>query len=426
VRITFLIARYGANAISTRPHMELLAAWRGMGANVSVLTLAGGDDPPGSELVEGVPVQRLPVDGRMPDRLLKPLGQALFRYRYFLTLLPRYALAIRQHQPDLLHVEAAYPHGVLAALAAPHVPLALTLQGADVMNEPAYDYGYGRYPSVRRMLRWVFGRAALVRGDSEQIRDLAVRLGCNPAKATAVPYNITWSSYLPAGAEPSSFRAACRRAIAEQHGIATDAPLILSLGRLHPFKGVEYLVRAAPAILAALPQARILVGGPSRTTARFGDYGTYLRRLASELQVEHALIFTGSIAHDQTQRYFAAADVLAIPSVVEAFNRVLVEAAAVGTPAVVTATTGVADYAGRAGSALVVAPEAAEALGAAIVRLLEDQALHAQMSAAALSFARDFSPERLGRRLLDLYGGIVASPLDSGQQAEHANTRGAG
>jgi glycosyltransferase involved in cell wall biosynthesis len=407
MRITFLIARYGANAISTRPHIELLAAWRAMGVDVSVLTLAGGGDPPGTEMLEGVPVQRLPIDGRAPDRLLKPIGQALFHYRYFLTLLPRYRLALEYHQPDLLHVEAAYPHGVVAALAAPGLPLALTLQGADVMNEPAYDYGYGRYAGVRRMLRWAFGRAALVRGDSEQIRDLAVRLGCDPAKATAVPYNITWASYLPAGAGRDEFRAACRREIAARHDIARDAPLILSLGRLHPFKGVEYLVRAAPAILAAWPQARILIGGPSRSTSTFGDYATYLRRLASELQVEHALIFAGPIAHDQTQHYYAAADALVIPSVVEAFNRVLVEGAAVGTPAVVTATTGVADYAGRAGCALVVAPESAESIAQAVIRLLQDRALHACMSDAAILFAHDFSPERIGRRLLDHYQRIA-------------------
>ena len=162
-------------------------------------------------------------------------------------------------------------------------------------------------------------------------------------------------------------------------------------------------MRAAPAILATWPQARILIGGPSRSTSRFGDYGTYLRRLASELQVEHALIFAGPIAHDQTQRYFAAADALVIPSVVEAFNRVLVEGAAVGTPAVVTATTGVADYAGRAGCALVVAPESADSIAQAVIQLLEDRALHARMSDAAMHFARDFSPERIGRRLLDLY-----------------------
>ena len=119
--------------------------------------------------------------------------------------------------------------------------------------------------------------------------------------------------------------------------------------------------------------------------------------------MEHALIFAGPIAHDQTQRYFAAADALVIPSVVEAFNRVLVEGAAVGTPAVVTATTGVADYAGRAGCALVVAPESADSIAQAVIQLLEDRALHARMSDAAMHFARDFSPERIGRRLLDLY-----------------------
>jgi glycosyltransferase involved in cell wall biosynthesis len=403
MRITYLIARYGAGAISNRPHVELIAAWRALGVDVSVLTLAVGDDPPGPDLVEGVPVQRLPVDGRTLDRLLKPLGDALFHYRYFLTLLPRYALAIPQHRPDLLHVEAGYPHGAIAALAAPGVPLTLTLQGADVMSEPAYDYGYGRFGRARGLLRWAFGRARLVRGDSEQIRDLAVRLGCDPQKATAVPYNITWSSYLPAGADVATFRAMCKIEIAERHGIEQGAPIVLSLSRLHPFKGVEYLVRAAPAILAASPRTRILIAGPSRATPRFGDYGTHLRRLAQELRVDHAVTFAGPIAHDQTQRYYAAADVLVVPSVVEAFNRVLVEGAAVGTPAVVTATTGVADYAGRAGCALVVAPESADAIGAAVTQLLNDDQLHARLSAAALSFAQDFSPERIARRLLDLY-----------------------
>jgi glycosyltransferase involved in cell wall biosynthesis len=409
MKITFLIARYGASAISTRPHIELVAEWCRMGADVSVLTLAGGDDPPGTAIVEGVPVQRLPVDGRLPDRALKPLGEALFRYRYFLTLLPRYALAIRQHRPDILHVEAAYPHGVVAALAAPRVPLALTLQGADVMSEHEYDYGYGRFARVRQMLRWVFGRAALVRGDSEQIRDLAVRLGCDPAKATAVPYNITWSSFPPEGADPAAFRAECRRAIADRHALDPAAPLILSLGRLHPFKGVEYLVRAAPAILAAEPRTRILIGGPSRTTERFGDYGTYLRKLASDLGVEHAIAFTGPIDHEQTQRYYAAADVLVIPSVSEAFNRVLVEGAAVGTPGVVTATTGVADYAGRAGCALVVEPESAGSIAGAVTRLISDRSLHSQMSAAAHRFARDFTPARIAEQLMGLYKNVVGS-----------------
>ncbi|GIV97973.1 MAG: glycosyl transferase family 1 [Herpetosiphonaceae bacterium] len=403
MRITYLIGRYGGGAMSNRPHMELIAAWRRMGVDVTVLSLAAGDDPAGTALVEGVPVQRLPIDGRLPDLVLKPLGSLLFLYRYFLTLLPRYALAIPQHKPDLLHVEAAYPHGVIAALAAPATPLALTLQGADVMSEPAYDYGYGRFARVRRMLRWVFDRALLVRGDSEQIRDLAVSLGCDPAKAVGIPYNITWSSYLPADIDPAAFRAACRRAVAERHNLDPAVPLILSLGRLHPFKGVEYLVRAAPQILQAVPQARMLIAGPSRTTPRFGDYGAYLRRLAVDLGVEQAIIFAGPVPHDHVQRYFAAADLLVIPSVVEAFNRVLVEAAAVGTPAVVTATTGVSDYAGQAGCALVIPAEDAQALAAAAIRVLEDTALRGDMGRRAIDFAQDFSPERIGRRLLELY-----------------------
>jgi glycosyltransferase involved in cell wall biosynthesis len=86
---------------------------------------------------------------------------------------------------------------------------------------------------------------------------------------------------------------------------------------------------------------------------------------------------------------------------------VLVEAAAVGTPAVVTATTGVADYAGRAESALVVAPKSAEAIAEAVLRLLGDRALHTRMGAAAAQFAQDFSPEKIGRRLFQAYTDLL-------------------
>src|SRR5258706_13183913 len=103
MRIPFLIAGYGASAITTRPHIELLAAWRSMGADVSVLTLAGRDDRPSAELIEGGPVQRPPVDGRTLDRPLKPLRQTLFHYRYFPTLRPPCPPAIEQHRPDVRH-----------------------------------------------------------------------------------------------------------------------------------------------------------------------------------------------------------------------------------------------------------------------------------------------------------------------------------
>lgn len=409
MRITYLISRYGSGAISNRPHAELLAEWQKLGAEVSVLTLSAGDDPPGSTVVDGVPVQRLPADRGSLDRALKPLSATALHYRYFLPLLPRYALALPQHRPDIIHVEGAYPHGVIAALAAPNIPIALTLQGADVMSEPAYDYGYGRFARVRAMLRWAFERSALVRGDSVQIRDLAVRLGCPPEKAIAIPYNITWGNYLPAGTE-AAFRAEARQQIAAKLGIAPDAPLVLSLGRLHPFKGVEYLIRAVPAILQAVPDAQIIVGGPSRQTPRFGDYGAYLANLAAELGVAHAVHFIGAVPYDDARAYFAAADVLVIPSVVEAFNRVLVEAAAVGTPAVVTSTTGVADYAGAAGSAIVVPPEAAEPIAMGVVTILTDRAAAAAMQERALRFAQDFTPRTMAEQILDQYRHVLATP----------------
>src|SRR5207249_403499 len=75
----------------------------------------------------------------------------------------------------------------------------------------------------------------------------------------------------------NDFRAESRRALADKYGVGLDKPVVMSLSRLHPFKGLEYLVDAMPLVIeaqrkrgAALPW--LLICGPSRSTENFGDY----------------------------------------------------------------------------------------------------------------------------------------------------------
>lgn len=409
MKILYLIAQYGRGAMSNQPHVELLAAWQALGADVQVLTLVNAGEQAGHESIDGIDVERLTLRTGWWERVLEIASQPIFHYRYLLTLVQRYHQAIARFKPDLVHVESAFPHGVAVALGQPTVPFALTLQGADVMNEPEFDYGYGRYTIVRKLLAYAFARAALVRGDSLQIRDLAVSLGCSPDKATAVPYNITAANYLQPDEELTTLRASARQIITERHGISLDAPLVLSLGRLHPFKGVEYLVRAVALIRQHVPETHVLVAGPARSTARFGDYAQYLRTLVPPDMINH-VHFIGAVEHRLTRSYFAAADVMVVPSIAEAFNRVVVEAAAVGTPSIVTATTGVADYARAYQSAAIVPPRSAHAIAQALVPMLQNYTLWHLMSTRSLEFAEQFRPATIATTLLEQYMMVVGPP----------------
>ncbi len=412
MRILYVIPRYAQDLMGNRIHTEVIHCWQKEGVEVEVVCFAAGQSRPISEVVEGIPVHRLPLNRSLPEKAINRVAGTLLRYPYFPGALQQYRAFLRRNPPfDLVHMETAYPLGAMSTFvpADEHPPMAVTLPGADVMAEPAYDYGFARYGVARRGLRRVWRRAALVRADSRRIRDLAMRLGCPPVKAVAIPYNITDGDFPPVDVPLEAFRAGCRAMVLARHKLPADAVVVLSLSRLHPFKGVEYLVRSAPEVLATAPHTHFLIAGPSRTTPQFGDYGAYLQRLAAEHGVGKRVHLIGTVAHEDVRTYMAAADAAVVPSVVEALNRVAIEAAAVGTPSVVTHTTGITDYILEHGCGLIVEPRSPGSIAAALRILLADLQRAAWIGRHGPEMAADFRSEVIASDLLATYRHIVHS-----------------
>jgi len=127
-----------------------------------------------------------------------------------------------------------------------------------------------------------------------------------------------------------------RRAV-DREFATSGAPLALALGRLHPVKGFDRVIDLLP----ALPH-RLIVAGPSLTMRGRGDMATVLRTQAIERGVADRVIFTGQVPREKSYELLAAADVLVVPSHCEGMPKTAVEAAALGTPMVLTDTCGVA------------------------------------------------------------------------------------
>jgi hypothetical protein len=238
MNILYFIPRYDAQAMGNAIHGEVIRHWRTRGVDAEVLTLTAGISRPQTETLDGIVVHRLPVSAGWPRKTANRALDALlgFHYPYFAGAVAAYRRFIVHRHDDLVHIETAFPLGAVATLArrASGPPLAVTLPGADIMAEPAYDYGYGRFATVRAMLPLVFRRAATLRADSPQIKTLAVRLGAPPDRVTAIPYNITADSYPPADADLAELRAISRAAIIERHSLDPRRPIVVSLNRLHP------------------------------------------------------------------------------------------------------------------------------------------------------------------------------------------------
>lgn len=408
-RLLYVIPRYARDLMGNQIHAEVIRYWQQAGIEVDVLSFDASLRAPEHETLDGIPVYRLPIGASIPTKALNRLADPLAHYPYFPGLVQAYHQFLRQHSYDFAHVETAFPVAAAAALLPAHLhpPFAVTLPGADVMAEPEFDYGYARFGRVRMLLRRVWARASLLRADSRKIRRQAIALGCPPEKVLAIPYNITDGEFPPDELPLPVFKAQARSDLLAQHNLPEDAQIVLSLSRLHPFKGVEFLVRAAPLVLKHAPNAVFLIAGPNRTTPRFGDYGAYLAALAHDLGVADRVNLIGLVPHEQVRRYYAAADAVVVPSVSEALNRVAIEAAAVATPAVVTRTTGIGEYMVEHGYGLLVEPRSAESIASALRILLTDDTRRHLLAATGPDMAARFRSGVIAAELLEQYEPLV-------------------
>jgi glycosyltransferase involved in cell wall biosynthesis len=168
-----------------------------------------------------------------------------------------------------------------------------------------------------------------------------------------------------------------------------DGPVVAFVGRIEPRKGTLDFVRAAPAIAAAVPEARLVVVGDDS----FSADSSYFEAVRAARDVEHY----GWV--DDAAALMRHIDVLVVPSHQEPFGTVLAEAMAVGTPVVATRVGGLAEVVDDGVSGRLVEPGEPDRLAAAVLEVLERREA---MGAAARESARRFDADRYAERVAGL------------------------
>lgn len=162
-------------------------------------------------------------------------------------------------------------------------------------------------------------------------------------------------------------------------------PLILAVGRFSIEKGNELLLRAMPHVLARM-SARLAILGD-------GPQAESLHRLARELGIEDHVHFMGLLPNPYA--WLARADVFAMPSIIETFPTVIVEAMAVGCPVVsFDCPEGPREILTPEVDGLLIPPEDPVALAEGICRVLSDSALADRLRQGGARRAQDFTFER--------------------------------
>jgi glycosyltransferase involved in cell wall biosynthesis len=163
-------------------------------------------------------------------------------------------------------------------------------------------------------------------------------------------------------------------------------PAILFVGGNYLRKGLPALLRAAALLRPGHPDLRIHVVGGDRRRPRF-------ERLARRLGVAGAVAFHGWRDNDRVRSLMAGADLFAMPSRVEAFGLVYLEAMRAGTPVIATCRGGAAEAFADGREALLVDPDDPAAIAAAIRRIGEEPDLRRTLVEGGRAAAARFTVE---------------------------------
>ncbi len=193
------------------------------------------------------------------------------------------------------------------------------------------------------------------------------------------------------------------QAIRSQFGIPLDATVLVTVANLFSRKGYEVMLRALPAVLAAVPTVHYLVVGEGAA-----DYADHLATLASTLKIEDRVHFAGF--QEAVHSILRTCDLYVHPALLEGFGIAVVEAMAMGKAVVATTTGGLPEVVVDGKTGLLVPPGDDRRLSAAIVSLLGDRMRRDQMGKQGQARAKEeFTLEASVKKMERFYAHAVAS-----------------
>jgi L-malate glycosyltransferase len=353
-------------------HIDTARTWRG-GQNQVLLTVLG-----------------MRAMGHRAMLVAHPAGELRQRAQEGLELVPltpktemdlgaawRLSRAIKRLQPDIIH--AHDPHGV--AMAALALSMSTQLAKPPLVAARRVDF----HLRGNALSRWKYRQVDCFICASEAVRKMLIADGVPAARAVTVHEGIDLGHV--DAAPPADLHA--------DLWLPHNSPIVGNVAALVPHKGQRHLIEAAAMVIQKVPDARFVIAGEGEL------------RLALERQIkEHHLekhVFLAGFRPDILSVH-KAFDIFVMSSVTEGLGTSLLDAMACGKPIVATTAGGMPEVVADGRTGMLVPPRDHGALADAIVRLLTDQTLRADMGAAGLARVRTkFSAERMVQDTLDVY-----------------------
>jgi len=332
----------GSGIVATELGMELAAR----GHEVHFITYAN-------------PIRLDPGTPRIHYHEVEVSNYPLFQYPpYCLALASRMADVAEAYSLDLLHVHYAIPHSISAMLAQQilaskrRLPFITTLHGTDITlvgTDPSY------FPITRFSIEQSDGITSI----SEYLRQRTVDVFGIANRIQVIKNFVNCDLYHPHNANSGAARYS-----------PEGGKLLIHLSNFRPVKRTLDCIRILAEVRRRAPAHLLMVGdGPERAPAE---------HLARELKVDGHVTFLGK--QDHVERIIPQAHVLLMPSELESFGLVALEAMACGVVPVATRVGGVPELITDGEDGYLEAPGDIAAQAARAVALLTDDTLHYRMA----------------------------------------------
>ncbi|MEK7647128.1 MAG: glycosyltransferase family 4 protein [Patescibacteria group bacterium] len=241
---------------------------------------------------------------------------------------------------------------------------------------------YGWLTELRRQTeRFVAALADKIVVPSEYLKKIVISWGIDGNKI-----NVIYNVFTDDMSSETSTKPISREVFREEFGMS--GTIILSAGRVVPWKGFKTLASVMPEIAKKIPDARLIIVGDGPEKENLQEY-------IDKARLEHLVLLAGGVSHSKLAVYLRACDLFVLNTGYEGLSHQLLEAMAAGAPIVTTDVGGNPELIEDGKSGALIKYNDRDALAAAIIKILSDKALADRLSENARLKVGEFSQKRM-------------------------------
>ena len=312
-------------------------------------------------------------------------------------VMPSIRREIRSLNPEIIHTHEDFQNcSFLALLTARESSTPL------VLSEERYYFPEGLWKLPYLLYSSTLGKsvreeAAAITAHSNAARMFLASLGTEEERIEVIPVGI----------DPDEFKPTKEEILTEK-AKTNGGRIILTVARLHPNKGLVYLLQAMTQIVEKYPSSRLVIIGRGRLEDQ-------IQMLVGQMRLEdHVTLLTEPIPNEEMNRIYPGCDIFTLPSVEEPFGRVIIEAMACGKPVVATKVGGPLDIVEDGRTGYLVDRADPDQLATRINELLQDRKKIRDFGRAGRRRAVEkFDWKKIAERYAEIYGSLQSETRKS-------------